>query len=296
MRNNDKAQAMITKVLGYESFYSELYPGSAMASVTSRLVIDNTSGKADEVIDRIIAFIDCMLRQIQDNEPDRITDYFTLVADGDRIQFDAFELALDGDEPEWNHWKAFRERFLNGRLLEAEHQFISEPNDEVFIEWSFPKLLKDLLEGGKLAEYVTLTAVLDNGDYADWHEFRKPYHQDIWKRRMREEYYPFNGQRFWMNGFFNNEYVCGEVPFVQDNAAVMSIESWYQSELVFIDADDHEGIVLTLAPNSKPDVIEKALALMKRFYNELPCTVEARTGSDAPVRFDRIREPLSREE
>ena len=296
MNKNENIQAMIAKILGYEEFYCELYPGNAMASITSRVVIDNTSHQADEVIDRLIGFVDCMLDQLQDKEPDRTTDFFTLVADGERIQFDALELALDGDEPEWSRWKAFRTRFMGGRRLELEHQFISEPNDEVYIDWGLPKLLKDLLEGGKLADYVTLTTILDNGDYTDWHEFRKPYHQDIWKRRQHEDYFPFNGQLFWINGKYNGEYVCGEVPFVRDEAAVMSIESWYQSEQCYIELDDHEGIVLTLAPNAKPEVLERANALAERFYKELPCTVEMKTGLGEPVRFDRAKEPLSREE
>ena len=296
MKNYESVHSDLAKLLGYDKLYCELYGGGGLASITSRVVIDNSTREADAVVERLINFIDCMLEQIQHDEPGRTTDFFILTADDERLQFDAYELALDGDKPEWDRWNDIRTRFLNGNRLELEHQLIVDPDDKVDVEFGMPKLLDDLLQGGRLARWVTLTVIRDNGDYSDWHEFRKPYHQDIWKLHQKEDYFPFLGQRFWMNGSFNGEYVCGEVPFVRDEAAVMGIGSWYQSEQVWHDGDDQEGIYLTLAPNADKDTIDKALTLMGKFYSQLQCSVEIRNLQEKPIQFDRKRERMTNEE
>lgn len=168
-----------------------------------------------------------------------------------------------------------------------------------------PKLLEEPLKGGRLAKWVTLTVILDNEDYRDWREYSRPYHQDIWKQYYYEKayeergYYDFQGQRFWMNGLYNGEYICGEVPFVQDEAAVLSISNWLQSnhdDGFCMDIDDSLGVRLTLAPNTRPEIVTRALKLAGRFYDQLQCSIEVSAGLEGPVTLGRAREPLPREE
>lgn len=294
MNNLKKTSAALLEKIGNEPIYCTLYPGAAMGSIDTRLVIDNGDDTAREVVDWIVSIVDCMLEQIDRDEPSDSTDYFTMVADGKRMHFDPAELMLDGDESEIARWKGFRERFLKGRELEFEHQFISEPFGDIEPNFGIPGLLADLLRDGRFAQTVTMTVVRDNGDYTNWREFRLPNHQRKWRFMQRSEYC-FFGQNFWMCGMFNDRFVCGEVPFIQDDAALMSIGSWHQSNSADIE-DGLEGIRLVLAPNMKPEIKEKALALLHRFRAALNCDVEAKLSPWEYLRINRTVEPLSKEE
>ena len=294
MSNLEKTRTALLKKIGNEPLYYTLYHGAATGSIDTRLLIDNGNDTARELVDWIVGIVDCMLEQIDRDEPSDSTDYFTMVADGERMHFDPAELMLDGDESEIAKWKGFRERFLKGRELEFEHQFISEPFGDFEPDFGIPGLLADLLRDGRFAQTVTMTVVRDNGDYTNWREFRLPNHQRKWRFIQRSENW-FFGQNFWMCGMFNGRFVCGEAPFIQDDAALMSIGRWYQSNSADIE-DGLEGIRLVLAPNMKSEIKEKALALLHRFRTALNCDVEAKLSPWEYLRINRTVEPLSKEE
>ena len=160
--------------------YCTLYHDGPYASINTHLIIENESREANEVVWTAMAIIDLMLEQMEHDEPSMTTDLFTLVADGERMQLDPAVLVLDGEESELTRWLAFRERFLNGAHLEFGHQFISEPDEQYTPRFGIPKLFADLLEGGKYAQWVTMTVNLDNGDYGAWKTFRNPCPQRQW--------------------------------------------------------------------------------------------------------------------
>lgn len=129
MENYEKVHAALAERLGYSEFYMRLHElrSYPLGSLTSRVIIDNAERHADEAVKLLINYVDCMMEQIRREEPDTTTNYFTVTADGERMQFYAEELILDSDEPEWQRWLALRQRFLTGNQLEFESQYISGP-------------------------------------------------------------------------------------------------------------------------------------------------------------------------
>ena len=276
--------------------YCTLFHEGPYASINTRLIIDNESREANEVVWTAMAIIDLMLEQMEHDEPSMTTDLFTLVADGERMQLDPAVLVLDGEESELTRWQAFREQFLSGAHLEFGHQFINEPDEHYTPGFGIPKLFADLLEGGKFAQWVTMTVNLDNGDYGTWKTFRNPCPQRQWRFRQRrgEE---FLGQSYWMNGMRDGQYVCGEIPFVRNDVAMMSAGSWYQSTGPdWTDCDDQRGIILTLMPNIPDALLERLVALGHKFNEKLRCDVEMNLTPNETIELKGNREPLSLDE
>ena len=276
--------------------YCTLYDNGCHASINTHLIIENESHEANEVVWMAMAIVDLMLEQMERDEPSTTTDLFTLVADGERMQFDPAVLVLDGEESELTRWHTFRERFLNGANLEFGHQYISEPDEQYTPIFGIPRLFADLLEGGKFAQWVTMIVNLDNGDYGTWKAFRTSCPQRQWRLRQRcgDDFF---GQSYWMNGLRDGQYVCGEIPFVQDDAAMMSVGSWYQSmDRDWTDCDDQPGIILTLMPNIPNAFLEKVATLGRKFNEKLSCDVEMNLTPYESITLKGNREPLSLDE
>ena len=161
-------------------------------------------------------------------------------------------------------WAALRERFLHGERLEVEHLYITEQIPGIGWIDGLPSLLSDLLDGGKLADCVTLQLVEDMNDPFDPSE-----------RNAGEWQAP---RYMWINGMLRGEYVCGEVPFVRDDSLIRSVGSWRQS--YFEDMATDEKIMLRLAPDTDPKLLARAKACALKFKNELGAELEYTLSKD----------------
>lgn len=257
------------------------------------LRIDNSQHRADEVVRRVIDYADCMieeLSQIEDYWSEahfrgfwEYMDRFIFVVDGERAECNVRELTqgdtssdIRKDEPirrlpakeleaKRAQWAALRERFLQGERLEVEHLYISEQVPGIGWSDGLPSLLSDLLEGGRLADCVTLQLVEDAND---------PF--DPNSRNAGE----CQAQRYmWINGLLRGEYVCGEVPFVRDDGLIRSVGSWRQS-CPTDDLYSDEGITLYLAPSTDPALLARAKACALKLKSELGAQLEYTLSKD----------------
>jgi len=159
-------------------------------------------------------------------------------------------------ENDWEDWAALRERILQAKQIQIEYSF-GECADvaEDLIGEGMAKALDDLLEGGRLADCVKICSqsemrfAFDNGNGLEGHYLRC----------------------LWMNGMHNGEYVCGEVPFEENEQKVRHCGGWRQAN--FFDEED-SGLKISLHPDTSPALMQRLRRTLREFEGKINCYVD----------------------
>ena len=233
----------------------------------ARIDVDNTSGKATEVLERIISYADAMLYDVVENEPESVTDQFIFILEGERYTLDVEYMAQDADDEDWNDWQQLRSRILKAEQIRVEYGYVSDADyAEDLINIGIKRMLDDVLAEGRLADCVNFrievgTTGLDGSDGL------KVYHR----------------RYLWLNGMHNGKYICGEVPFEQNEQMIRSCGGWWQSGS---GSEDCDGIFLNLHPRTSPALLNRLRKCVKDFTRKVPCAAEVTLSLDEyPRRF-----------
>lgn len=245
----------VAKLMGNDVIYNTLR-GFAMDFCSKTIInVDNTEGKATEVLECIVAYADAILYAVDRWEPAEPTDSFEFIFDDGRYELDVGYMIHDAEDSSWEEWMELREKVLHAKQIRIEYAYAAEGIDaEDLVSWGIQRLLSDMLEGGRLASCVS-----------------------VWTRVIPGEVFPEEDglalqhrHSLWMNGLYNGRYVCGEIPFEKDEALVRSYGGWRQSD----DANEEDGIYLQLHTKTSQGLLNRLRKAAMVFSRKVDCNME----------------------
>ena len=229
----------------------------------SRTIIDanNTDDRAAELIGRIAEYIDAILYEVQVKAFEGITDRFVFIPDGERFEFEPMQ-------PE--NWHLLKERMQNSVSLRVEHEFIENACDATeLVRFGMMCQLEDLLEGGRLADCVSMYTQIEMNEGG--------FEED---EGLEEHHYRY----LWMNGMHNGGYICGEIPFVRDERCVRSCTGWRQSDPI---TGEGTGLSIALHPHTSPALLRRLHRSASEFARKVNCDMEILLNHEDAVRYQR---------
>lgn len=230
--------------LGYGRIYNFSRGTCEDFTCDTRIDIGNSEGKATEVLERIVAYVDALLYDADHYEPTDATDVFDFVVEDERYTLDLDNMIHDADEAEWKEWEIFRKKLLNAEKANVAYEYGFDticPED--LVDHAMKRMLADLLADGRLADCVS----------------------------MQMKVYGQSGCCYlWMNGMNNGRYVCGEIPFEQNEALVRSCGGWSLTN----DDFDEGGVLLRLHPKNSQTLLNRARETAKTFSQKIDCEIK----------------------
>lgn len=135
--------------------------------------------------------------------------------------------------------------------------------------WGIQRMLDDVLEGGRLANCVSVwTRVIPGAAFSEADGLRLQYRRYLG-----------------MNGLYNGRYVCGEVPFEKDEELVRCYGGWRQSD----GYEEEEGIYLRLHPKTSRGLLNRLCKAAMAFSQKADCNMELKL-SYADYRRDYLNQ------
>lgn len=246
----------VLKILDRDRVYN-YYIGMCMDYVNrARIDVDNTSGKATEVLEQIISYVDAMLYDVDKNEPSSVSDKFAFILDGERYTLDVEYMALDADDEDWNFWQQLRSSILNAKQLRVDYHYVSDADEsEDLINIGIKRMLDDVLADGCYADCVSFCIQIEmsGGGFEEDDGLESHYRRYLW-----------------LNGLHNGQYVCGEIPFEANEQLIRSTSGWRQSS----GTSDESGLFLRLHPNTSPALLSRLRKAAKDFSHKVNCLME----------------------
>ena len=225
--------------------------------VRARINIDNSGNRANCVLERIVSYIDAMLYDVDTHEPESVTDRFAFIFNDERYTLNMEYMTHDSEEKDWAYWETLKSRILNAQVIYIEYGFSTDGDySHDLIDIGIKRMLDDVLADGKLADCVRVYIQIEVVDCGYSYNDGLDQHP---KRYL------------WCNGMHNGEYICGEVPFVQDEHLIRSCSGWRESGE---GTEEEGGVILRLHPRTSPALLERLRKAARNFANRVNCFMD----------------------
>lgn len=244
----------VVEMMGYECLYHKLTGFCGEGSSLTKVDVDNSEGKATEVLERIISYADALLYDADRWEEDELTDWFNFIIDGEHYELDIDYMIHDEEEADWEKWEALKERILKAKRIGIEYSFAADTISESHhVEEGLWCLLKDVLAEGRLADCVSLCTCTKSGI------------------RCADDGLGLVARRaMWMNGMHNGQYVCGEIPFESNEDAIRRCSGWKEAD----EGDIEDGLMLKLHPKTSTALLKRVREVAKSFEQKIDCEMK----------------------
>lgn len=233
----------------------------------TKIDIDNSTGRAAEVLERIVAYADALLYDAYHSEPEpmngwktfelvKASDAFDFIVEDTRYTLEIDHMVHDADDMEWKEWSVVREKILNAEKASIEYWYsVDVICPENLVDYALNRVLDDLLANGRLADCVSVQMRIFRGDVL---LTNKP------AREMKGCSY------LWMNGVRNGQYLCGEIPFESNEDAIHSCSGWQGTD----DNGLEVGLFLRLHPKTSPELLKRVREVAKSFEQKIDCEMK----------------------
>ena len=245
----------VLEKLGYDPIYNQPTGRMDVFTNSARIDIDNTSGRATEVLERVISYVDALLYEIQRYEPENATDVLTFILNDELLTLDVEYMTQDADDADWEAWRLLRNDILNAKQISIEYSFAFDADcAKDLVNTGIKRMLDDVLAGGRLADCVSFRIKVSNGFASEGDGL------ELCSRRY-----------LWLNGMHKGRYICDEVPFEQNEQLIRSFGGWRQSGT---GSEECDGIFLNLHPRTSPTLLSRLRKCVKDFTRKIPCAAE----------------------
>lgn len=99
----------VAKLLGDDVIYSTLRGFGMDFSNKTIIDVDNSEGKASEVLERIVLYADALLYAVGRWRPEEPTDSFEFIFDDACYELDVADMLYNASDSDWKDWMALRE-------------------------------------------------------------------------------------------------------------------------------------------------------------------------------------------